>query len=59
MWITWTHNDASLSWPLTFEKKVELFYEQALGWQLHVADLVANGGTAFGEEGQRQGKARY
>ena len=57
MWITWTHNDASLSWPLTFEKKVELFYEQALGWQLHVADLVANGGTAFGEEGQREGKA--
>jgi hypothetical protein len=40
---------------LTFEQKVDLFYEQALGWQLHVADLVANGGTAFGEGGNRDG----
>ena len=57
MWITWTHDDAGLSWPLPFEKKVELFYEQALGWQLHIADLVANGGVAFGEQGQRDGQA--
>src|SRR5216683_7631466 len=48
MWITWTHNDANLSWPLTFEKKVEIFYERALGWQLHIADLVANGGQPLG-----------
>ena len=49
MWITWKHQDTQLSWPLTFEQKVDLFYEQALGWQLHIADLVANGGTPFGE----------
>src|SRR5262245_65277742 len=55
MWITWKHQDSQLRWPLTFEKKVELFYEQTLGWQLHIADLVANGGTAFGEEGRREG----
>jgi hypothetical protein len=56
MWITWNYQDTDLSWPLTFEQKVDLFYEQALGWQLHIADLVANGGTAFGEQGQRKGK---
>jgi hypothetical protein len=55
MWISWKHQDSQLSWPLTFEQKVELFYEQTLGWQLHIADLVANGGTAFGEEGRREG----
>jgi len=49
MWITWKHQDTDLSWPLTFEQKVDLFYEQALGWQLHIADLVANGGITFGE----------
>jgi len=57
MWITWKHQDRELSWPLSFEQKVELFYEQALGWQLHIADLVANGGNAFGEQGQREGTA--
>src|SRR5437867_2591972 len=35
--------------PLTFDQKVDVFYEQTLGWQLHIADLVANGGAAFGE----------
>jgi len=55
MWITWKHQDSQLSWPLTLEQKVELFYDQTLGWQLHIADLVANGGTAFGEEGRREG----
>lgn len=49
MWISWKHQDTELSWPLTFEQKVDLFCEQALGWQLHIADLVANGGTTFGE----------
>jgi hypothetical protein len=55
MWITWKHDDTDLSWPLTFNQKVELFVEQALGWQLHIADLVANGGTAFGEHGNPAG----
>ena len=57
MWITWKHQDTELSWPLKIEQKIDLFYEQALGWQLHIADLVANGGTAFGEEGRREGHA--
>lgn len=56
MWITWKHNDTDLPRPLPFDFKVDLFYEQALGWQLHIADLMANGGTAFGEEGSRQGQ---
>jgi hypothetical protein len=57
MWITWKHQDSDFNGPLTLEQKVDLFYEQALGWQLHIADLVANGGVAFGENGDRQGKA--
>ncbi len=49
MWISWKHEDTDFTWPLRFEQKVDLFYEQTLGWQLHIADLVANGGTTFGE----------
>ena len=49
MWITWKHEDTDFASPLTLEQKVEVFYEQTLGWQLHIADLVANGGTTFGE----------
>ena len=49
MWITWKHEDSDLDKPLAFAQKVELFYEATLGWQLHIADLVANGGTTFGE----------
>ncbi|MEI9979390.1 MAG: hypothetical protein WDN23_10385 [Edaphobacter sp.] len=32
---------------LSYEEKVEIFYEQTLGWQLHIADLIANGGMTF------------
>jgi hypothetical protein len=49
MWITWKHEDADFAASLTYEQKVDVFYEQTLGWQLHIADLVANGGTTFGE----------
>jgi hypothetical protein len=49
MWISWKHRKSDFSAPLTFEQKVDVFYEQTLGWQLHIADLIANGGTAFGE----------
>lgn len=49
MWITWKHEITDFSDPLTFGQKVEIFYEQTLGWHLHIADLVANGGTTFGE----------
>lgn len=49
MWITWKHEDTNFVAPLTFEQKVDVFYEQTQGWQLHIADLVANGGTTFGD----------
>jgi hypothetical protein len=49
MWITWKHETTDFPAQLTFEQKVEVFYEQTLGWHLHIADLVANGGTTFGE----------
>jgi hypothetical protein len=49
MWITWRHEDKDFNGPLTFEQKVEVFYEQTIGWQLHIADLIANGGTQFPE----------
>jgi len=49
MWITWKHETADFPARLNFEQKVEIFYEQTLGWHLHIADLVANGGTTFGE----------
>lgn len=37
MWITWKDKSEDLDWPLTFEQKVDLFYEQTLGWQLHTS----------------------
>jgi hypothetical protein len=48
MWITWKDRDVDLAWPMTVEQKIEIFYQQALGWQLHVADLIANGGDPLG-----------
>jgi len=55
MKISWKHQDTDLPNTLTFEQKVELFYEQTFGWQLHIADLIANGGVplAGGEAIQR------
>jgi hypothetical protein len=47
MWISWKHQTSDFQSPLTYEEKVEIFYEQTLGWQLHIADLIANGGTTF------------
>jgi hypothetical protein len=47
MWLSWKHRDSDFSGPLTFDEKVELFCEQTLGWQLHIADLITNGGTTF------------
>ncbi len=57
MWISWKHEDTDFPSPMTFDQKVEVFYEQTVGWQLHIADLVANGGTTFGEF--KRGKAGY
>jgi hypothetical protein len=49
MWITWKHRDSDFSWPPRFEEKVEIFFHRTLGWQLHIADLLANGGQPLGE----------
>ena len=50
MWIAWNTNDKDITWPpQTIEEKVEIFYQRALGWQLHVADLLANGGQTLGK----------
>jgi len=50
MKITWTHDSDELRSPLTFEKKVEIFYHRTLGWQLHIADIVSNGGKPLGQD---------
>jgi hypothetical protein len=47
MWVSWKHQSSDYAGPLTFEQKVEIFYEQTLGWQLHIANLIANGGATF------------
>lgn len=57
MWISWKHEQTDFPAPFTFEQKVEVFYEQTLGWQLHISDLVANGGDTFGES--KMGKSGY
>jgi hypothetical protein len=49
MQITWNRKETDFSWPVSFEEKVEIFYQRALGWQLHIADLIANGGQPLGE----------
>jgi len=48
MWISWKHQDSDFAKPLTFDQKVDVFYEQTLGWQLHIADLMTNTGIMFG-----------
>ena len=48
MMISWKDRDSDLEWPLSTEKKIDIFYQQTLGWQLHVADLLSNGGEELG-----------
>jgi hypothetical protein len=44
MRISWRHDDDFLAGTSSIEKKVEVFEAQMWGWQLHVADLIVNGG---------------
>jgi hypothetical protein len=39
MMISWKDRDTDIEWPLSTEKKIDIFYQQTLGWQLHDADL--------------------
>lgn len=49
MWIAWNINSHNVAWPpKTLEEKIEIFYQRAFGWQLHIADLLANGGRPLG-----------
>jgi len=50
VWITWKDRDCDLDRPILIDKKIDIFYQQAFGWQLHVADLLANGGSLLGAQ---------
>jgi hypothetical protein len=53
MQITWKHQNTDFVYPInleTIENKIEIFYEQCYGWQLHIADLMANGGRGLGSD---------
>ncbi len=50
VWLTWKHNSDEFPLPWTFEQKVDIFYHRVLGWQLHIADIAANGGKPFSEK---------
>jgi hypothetical protein len=48
MWVTWKDEDTNLEWPIMLERKIDIFYQQTMGWQLHVAEMVAKGGDPLG-----------
>ncbi len=45
MMITWKHADTDFSYPWTLDTKIVVFNERTLGWQIQIAELIANGGT--------------
>lgn len=55
MMITWKHRSDTLPDPLPLELKIEIFEARLWGWQLHVADLIINGGLS--QEGDRKVEA--
>jgi hypothetical protein len=48
-YISWKHLDTELPEGSPIEKKIEIFQERVWGWQLHVADLLINGGKSHDE----------
>lgn len=42
--ISWKHDAAFLSGSVRIGKRIDVFEAQMWGWQLHVADLIINGG---------------
>jgi hypothetical protein len=42
-WLSWKHRRSEWDRPASFAQKVDLFYEKLFGWQLHIADICANG----------------
>jgi hypothetical protein len=53
MWVSYKHQHTEIMGSLTIEQKLELFYAQTLGWQLHIADLIANSGATLEAPGGR------
>jgi hypothetical protein len=50
MMITWKHDSSKINWPPSFEEKVDIFYNRILGWQLHIADILSNGGKPMSQD---------
>src|SRR5579863_3252854 len=49
MWLAWNIDSDEVAWPPpSVEEKVDIFYQRSLGWQLHIADMLANGGQPLG-----------
>jgi hypothetical protein len=45
MWITWKHRETDFASPPSLEDKITIFQERVYGWQLNIADILANGQT--------------
>jgi hypothetical protein len=44
MMISWKNQDADFPAPWTIDTKIQIFHDRTLGWQVQIAELVANGG---------------
>jgi hypothetical protein len=44
MMITWKNTEADFPAPWTIDTKIQILHDRTLGWQIHIAELVANGG---------------
>lgn len=44
MQISWKHDDTYLAGQPTLDRRIDVFEARMWGWQLHVADLIINGG---------------
>jgi hypothetical protein len=53
MWVSYRHQHTDLPATLSFEDKIDVFYAQTFGWQLHIADLIANSGATLEAPGGR------
>jgi hypothetical protein len=58
MKVTWKHERTDFPEELSLDQKIEIFFQQTWGWQLRVADLIANGGEPIGG-GPELGKVEH
>lgn len=42
--LTWKNQDTDFPAPWTIDTKIQIFHDRTLGWQIQIAELVANGG---------------